>query len=273
MRVLKWMFVAGLIAQGTVWFLAAFLLLITDQFGVPRALLLLAFVTLAPLAAGTALYGGSTRPGRGQRALLLALAAVQLVLVAELVLAAASEAGFGFDWPSAVLYFGLALGVALLGLTAVVLAAIRGMALVGAVALAVVPLAGLGASTVMGVTKADCRLSSFQRSDFRPVPDAEYLREGRTRRQKVAHGLERCGDIQGLRPAEVESRLGRRDSVEQGKWLYELGLVGEGLGPGDDQTLYVSFGRRDRVRGSWSALRRRLATDRLPCVPWPRPSS
>jgi len=247
MRMVKWMFVAGLIAQGTVWFLAAFVLLITDQFGVPRALLLLAFVTLAPLAAGAALYGGPTRPGRGQRALLLALAAVQLVLAVELVLGGASQAGFGFDWTLAVFYFGLARAVGLLGLACVVLAYVRGLALVGAAILAAVPLAGIGASGATGVTKADCRLFSFQRSDFRPVPSAEYLREARTRRQKVAHGLERCGDIQGLRPAEVESRLGRHDSVEQGEWAYELGLVGEGIGPGDDQTLYVSFGPRGRV--------------------------
>jgi hypothetical protein len=66
-------------------------------------------------------------------------------------------------------------------------------------------------------------------------------------RDDQAASLSRCDVLIGMTRSEVVELLGEPNN-QRGRWAYATGLVNDALGPGDGQTLFVSFNPSGRVR-------------------------
>jgi len=114
----------------------------------------------------------------------------------------------------------------------------------------------LGAAVIAAggaTTRLDCRVFRFEVSEWRAegADSGDELRVGLTARERIAAALIRCRTLHGMTRAEVRRRLGRPDGggLRYRRWHYSLGTVGNAIGPGESQTLSVTFsGRSNRVR-------------------------
>jgi len=123
-------------------------------------------------------------------------------------------------------------------------------ALTTAIVAGVLAAAGfLGTAVIVaGATRLDCRAFRFNASAWQAkgADSGDELDAGRTARERMGAALIRCRTLHGMTRGEVRRRLGGPDEEgpEQRRWHSYLGTAGNGIGPGETQTLSVTFSRR-----------------------------
>ena len=111
--------------------------------------------------------------------------------------------------------------------------------------LALVPLALTGCS---GSDGAECPEPFDARAWQRAAFNSDERRD-------LARQVDRCGYVDGADKARVQRLLGRKKRDEdqypsefKREWYYEVGETNGTLGPADEQSLVITFDRRERVK-------------------------
>jgi hypothetical protein len=117
------------------------------------------------------------------------------------------------------------------------------------VLIAIAPL-GAAAALAAGLATAsadddECTSFEVDPARWRASEDERGALGDVSDRERMAEAIARCEPLRGATRREVERVLG--PSPGRKAWSYFGGTINDGLGPGDEQRLYVWFGRDGRV--------------------------
>lgn len=94
-----------------------------------------------------------------------------------------------------------------------------------------------------------CDEFEFSREDWLDKPEGGWYASGTiTERERIADAFFRCQNLRGRQRAEVRAMLGRGwESKDGSKESYDIGLVNDGIGPGDGWAMTLVYDERGRV--------------------------
>jgi hypothetical protein len=248
--------VAGGLVLGALTATAASFFLLLWLFAPAMSLAVLGVLAAAPFVASAILAArwSSGWLGAVQMAssavVVLACAVVAVFGTREAIEALGSRSTLATPAEEAGLWLA-AVAIAALGIAALVavlpLSLRRATVTFAAAATTILGLASGGAAVAVTVGQDSCDDFEFDRGRWRAALGGPDPVGERSKAELMADAIVRCGTVDDATRAEVERRLGKPDRRGRQTWEWGVGMTNDALGPGDAESLVVTFGRDGRV--------------------------